>query len=185
VGWAVSGAGDCNADGYDDFLVGRGNLPVARLASGTQGKDLYAFFQLAVSFGRAVAGAGDINADGYGDVIIGAPLAGTGGNATVYSGNDLFLNANVPAVSAGETLTFTTGVGSPGNLVLLFVIGIDGLPVFLRATPLATFDALGQWILSGPVPNDPALLGHTFDFQAIATGTAGLIDSFKEAVTFQ
>lgn len=84
-GHVVASAGDVNADGYDDLLVGapgygetgRGRAYLylgsldgigLRPAWTMSGESDYAHF------GYSVAGAGDVNADGYGDVVIGAPF---------------------------------------------------------------------------------------------------------------
>jgi FG-GAP repeat protein len=85
-GGALSGAGDVNGDGYQDFLVG---APGARGAAGITGT-VSLFLGLADSitdvpdlvlegetggdeFGFAVARAGDVNGDGYDDFVVGAP----------------------------------------------------------------------------------------------------------------
>ena len=98
-------AGDVNADGYGDFIVG------ARMAGGEYGA---AFFFLGSptglpasptlpswnlnqddsNFGTSVAGAGDVNGDGFGDVIVSAdrwsvPLVTNAdeGRVVLYSGS--------------------------------------------------------------------------------------------------
>lgn len=103
LGAAVSGAGDVDADGFDDVVVGASGDSVNFLGSGTAfvysgntGAVLYAFHGSAAQdrLGTAVSGAGDVDADGYADVIVGAPYADNGpvpsgldvGYARVYSG---------------------------------------------------------------------------------------------------
>jgi hypothetical protein len=84
-GTSVAGAGDVDADGYDDLLVGAPGYAIELLVYGAaflfQGGDsLPATFpawmsradQPASGFGRAVTGAGDVNGDGYDDVAVGA-----------------------------------------------------------------------------------------------------------------
>ncbi|HET6373569.1 MAG TPA: integrin alpha, partial [Candidatus Polarisedimenticolia bacterium] len=81
-GFSVAGAGDVNADGYDDVIVGAYNHGVydqgavfvflgsgaglnpspAWMVEGDLGEG---------EFGRAVSSAGDVNGDGYSDVIVG------------------------------------------------------------------------------------------------------------------
>jgi hypothetical protein len=87
LGFAVSGAGDVNGDGYDDVIVGapfydngandEGAAFLYR--SNETGVDLSSMLiismgQALANFGHSVAGAGDVNSDGYDDVIIGAPF---------------------------------------------------------------------------------------------------------------
>jgi hypothetical protein len=100
LGWSVSGAGDINADGYDDIVLGQYLLDGPnddRTASGSS----YVIFGKANGFGNidldnlrsgaisdgfaiwggsekewagySVSGAGDFNGDGFDDIIIGRP----------------------------------------------------------------------------------------------------------------
>ncbi len=105
-GHSVAAAGDVNADGYGDVIVGAYNYESpgqngegwafvyhgspAGLGTNTQwtaeGNDITA------QFGWSVATAGDVNGDGYSDVIVGARLydgvpMGAEGAAFVYHGS--------------------------------------------------------------------------------------------------
>ena len=98
-GYAVSGAGDVNNDGYDDFVIGAyGNddggssagqtyLILGKAAGWSMDTDLStadASFIGEDSFdysGLAVSGAGDVNGDGYDDFVIGAYNNEDGDNA--------------------------------------------------------------------------------------------------------
>jgi len=92
-GWSVSGAGDVNGDGYDDFLIGAPYYDV--IGQSDEGKTYLILGRQAADWGNdvnlanadasfigendsdwsgwSVAGAGDVNGDGYDDFLIGAP----------------------------------------------------------------------------------------------------------------
>jgi hypothetical protein len=103
-GSSVSGAGDVNADGYADvivgayfyddepqandgaafvFLGGAGGIP-----NGTAEPSAAAMIQgdFANGYSGIVAGPGDVNGDGYADVMIGTRQPGVG-NVSVHLGN--------------------------------------------------------------------------------------------------
>ncbi|HLQ66307.1 MAG TPA: integrin alpha [Candidatus Limnocylindrales bacterium] len=122
-GFAVSGAGDMNKDGYADVIVGAYH-------NGAGGKDAgraYVYYGGAApserpalvltgeaagdAFGYSVSGAGDVNGDGFGDVAVGA------------YGND-------------------AGGSAAGRAYLFFGGGADVVPDFIQ-TGEATLDNLG------------------------------------------
>src|SRR5262245_54315579 len=95
-GGTVSGAGDVNGDGFDDFLISGEGAP-----GGTYVGAAYVVFGKASGFGasfnlasldggdgfrlsgvtayagfsRGLSGAGDINGDGFDDIIVSTPYA--------------------------------------------------------------------------------------------------------------
>lgn len=104
LGVSVAGAGDVNADGRADFIVGAPyadpdtlnrsiNSGATYVYSGLNGSLLFTVKGTSEDdyLGYSVAGAGDVNGDGKSDFIIGAPNSDAGGLsnagwAGVYSG---------------------------------------------------------------------------------------------------
>lgn len=100
LGWVVSGAGDVNADGYDDVILG-----YPEYSNGQEGEGAAWIFhgsaagldasaankdegnQIGANFGRSVAGAGDVNNDGYDDVMVGAPYFDDEGKVWIWYGS--------------------------------------------------------------------------------------------------
>ena len=100
LGASVAGAGDVNADGYDDVAVGAPAYDAAFVDNGRVTVYLGAATGISTrsiwtgdgppvagaAFGTAVATAGDVDADGFADLIVGAPLTGDGGRVYVFYG---------------------------------------------------------------------------------------------------
>ncbi|KAA3605107.1 MAG: hypothetical protein DWQ01_21175 [Planctomycetota bacterium] len=101
-GWAVSGIGDVNRDGFPDLAVGAVQTattegPAAGYVHVLSGQDGRTLLLLEGQedhdeFGIAVSGAGDVNRDGVPDILVGARFANGGGTsfgeAKVFSGHD-------------------------------------------------------------------------------------------------
>ncbi len=101
TGESVANAGDVNADGVNDFMIGHPGVWVngvagAGMISVRSGATGFVIFEklgdeLGALFGERVAGAGDVNGDGYDDIIVGEPHADSllfqeAGAAHVFSG---------------------------------------------------------------------------------------------------
>ncbi|MCA8944536.1 MAG: VCBS repeat-containing protein [Planctomycetes bacterium] len=97
----VAGAGDVDADGFGDLIIGMPSLDNGRgavsVVSGATGNRIHALRGLNMSgvsasdhFGQMVRGIGDVNGDGFGDFAVGAPNEGSNfqGSIRVYSGFD-------------------------------------------------------------------------------------------------
>ena len=137
-GYSVSGAGDVNNDGYDDFIVGAywhnagaGNTDRGRAYIYLGGVSLINTPSLTLSgdedyayFGNSVSGAGDVNKDGYDDFMVGAWGHDAGaaseadrGRAYVYLGGVSLINTPALTLSGDEDLAlFGNSVSDAGDI---------------------------------------------------------------------
>ncbi len=144
-GSAVAGAGDVNADGYADLLIGApGTSPggfesagSAFLYSGLDGSLLQQYDGSAYHdrFGSALAGVGDSNGDGYDDYLISAPLANPGdlesaGSVMLYSGLHSLVMRQFDGQAVNEQLG--TALAECGD------VDLDGIADFIIASSEAS-----------------------------------------------
>ena len=116
-GAALSTAGDVNADGFADLIVGAPALSGVGAAYVYEGSadgvvDLADWaslgFNAGETYGAAVGGGGDVDGDGFGDVVIGAPLYDAAssvdaGRAVVFEGSVTGLGLTAAWTETGPT----------------------------------------------------------------------------------
>ncbi|MEO1574477.1 MAG: integrin alpha, partial [Pseudomonadota bacterium] len=87
-GYSAKSAGDVNADGVTDYIVG--SFSTAMVFSGATHAVLHIWYRPGEFFGSSVSAAGDLDADGFDDVIVGARYANgdaaLSGQVFAYSG---------------------------------------------------------------------------------------------------
>jgi hypothetical protein len=128
-GSSLGTAGDVNADGYDDVVVGADPYggPEGRASiylGGPGGLAATAATVLTVAgathkgFGASVGTAGDVNGDGYADVVVGAPYDDGRGSAYVFLGGASGLATTAAVIMTGEETgdNFGASVASAGNV---------------------------------------------------------------------
>jgi glycosylphosphatidylinositol phospholipase D len=153
-GYAVSGAGDVNGDGFDDLLIGACCANPNGLGSGQSyvvygGSALPGTVELSAlsgsagfrlngisgsdSAGSAVSGAGDVNGDGFDDLLIGAP------------------NADPNGYAGGQSYVVYGGSALPGTIELSALAGSNGF----RLNGISSFDRAGSAVsAAGDVDGD-------------------------------
>ncbi|MBK9366324.1 MAG: FG-GAP repeat protein [Deltaproteobacteria bacterium] len=169
LGYSVAGAGDVNADGYDDLLIGAPGVTSytgrAYVHNGsTSGisasvSTTLVGFATGDYFGYAVAGAGDVDKDGYDDVAVGAPYYGSYGQLKVFHGTSsgTFSVAKTTITPSGSFDNFTglTPLGdSNGD-------GYDDLLYFADGNQSDSFDA-GHYVLRGKSTGMATSVSQTF-----------------------
>jgi hypothetical protein len=122
---AVSSAGDVNADGYDDIIVGVKNFApdgAALIYFGGSAMDNVPDLtllgeSLGDNFGTSVSGAGDVNRDGFDDVIVGDNLYGPNiGRAYIYFGGSAMNSTVDVTLSADDSSSFGAAVSDAGDV---------------------------------------------------------------------
>ncbi|MBK6425720.1 MAG: FG-GAP repeat protein [Blastocatellia bacterium] len=169
---SVAGAGDVNADGYADIIVGAGSYDAGQTNEGAafifhggpngipvgdpsvaatflQGNQAGAFF------GLSVAGAGDVNSDGYADVVVGSNWTSgqpAEGAAFVFHGGPSGIANGSPATAAAilqadqDDSSFSAGVASAGDVNN---DGYDDVIVGARLYDIGQTDAGAAFVFHG------------------------------------
>ncbi|MBK9274958.1 MAG: FG-GAP repeat protein [Flavobacteriales bacterium] len=129
-GQSVACAGDVNADGFSDVIIGSpiagtGDEGLARIFLGSAtGMLTFDWTQTSTTagdnFGNSVASAGDVNGDGISDVIVGIPNYDNGqtneGRARVYLGRVLGLGATGWGATGAAGSLFGRRIASAGDV---------------------------------------------------------------------
>jgi len=175
LGWSVSTAGDVNADGFSDVLIGvpswtTGTAPpgAAFVYMGTPaGLPVTPDWQATgapayvPNFGWSVSTAGDVNADGYDDILVGAPDYGNGGAAFMWLGGPGGLGADgTPANADWSYIESQSGAEFGWSVARAGDVDGDGDDDVLVGAPQYTNDDLNE--------------GRVFLFLGVSSGLAML-----------
>ncbi|WP_193323708.1 MBG domain-containing protein [Marinifilum sp. N1E240] len=119
-GLVVSGAGDLNKDGFDDFAIGA--LNGTEIYFGGSSMDNVSDVSIsegkASEFGKSVSKAGDVNKDGFDDIIVGdySINSNTGRTYIFYGGTEMDNIPDVTLTGKGGDSYFGESVAGGGDI---------------------------------------------------------------------
>ncbi|NML22937.1 T9SS type A sorting domain-containing protein [Pseudoflavitalea sp. G-6-1-2] len=158
-GHSVAFAGDVNADGFGDIIVGAPNYWTTSAAVNPGAAFIYLGSATGISttpartltgpysgctFGTSVSGAGDVNGDGFSDVIVGAPNYNNGhvneGAIMVYHGSSTGIPAAATTtIELNRTNSlFGSSVANAGD------VNGDGYSDIIVGAPTASYGETGE-----------------------------------------
>ncbi len=207
AGSSVARAGDVNADGRDDFLIGAPAAGKVYLVFGDPGLDDLTtpqdLSQLATcsaptlcgvvfngeangdDAGAAIARAGDINHDGRTDLLIAAPGASPGGRT---GAGKVYLVYGGPTLGPGVVALSSVGVSRPG-LVFHGESAGDRAGESVSSWEDFTFDMIDDLILGAPGGDVTGEFGELVPdagyVYAIHGGTANLVPEPTSPATIE
>ncbi len=186
-GYAVASAGDVNADGTGDLLVGAwladfGGMDAGRayVFSGLDGSALFVFDgdSAGEHLGAALCGGGDVDGNGHDDLVLGSPAdsnaGANSGSIRVMSGLDGTVLHSLDGSAAGDA--FGTSVAGAADF------NGDSLADFVVGAPYDDHAAADAGRVTAHSGADASVI-HTFDGQiggdqlGIAVGSMSDINS--------
>ncbi len=160
LGYCVSDAGDVNADGHGDIVVGgeqSGSQSFAHVYSGKDGGIIWSFGLGGAPSegGRTVSGAGDIDRDGFSDLLLARLPYGGVVARSGKDGTEMFLlQGETSGEMFGWSLSDATDVN--GDAIPEVVVGGGDGYVKVISTECGTIETVGQGC-AGSAPAVPTL----------------------------